>query len=112
MAGDPNFEWHISGGGNPRRSGYENLLITVYSHAVFEMRRYRPNTREFFDAADFLEKDPYGVLSDAARERLVDEIWERREAWRIYVSRETFFDENGFYQLFDYTEGEWTNESE
>ena len=108
---NPHFEWHIGGGENPRRAGYENLLITIYSHAVFEMRRYRPNTREFFDAADFLEKDPYGVLSEAAHERLVKEIWERRESWLIFVSRETFFDANGYYELMDYTEGENIDES-
>ena len=109
--GKPNFEWHIGGGDNPRRSGYLNLLMTIYAHAIFEMRKYPVRSREFSDAADFLERDPYGMFSDSMSERILKEIWEKREAYSIFVSRETFFDANGYYESFEYTDGEWINEN-
>ena len=77
------FNWHLGDGGVlSRRSPYETLICTVYTHAVFEMRRYKAGTRLFDDAANFLERDPYGILSKSAQDKLVDEIWQKRDAYR------------------------------
>ena len=77
------YNWHIGDGvGAPRRSPYETLICTVYSHAIFEMRRYKAGTRLFEDAAVFLLRDPYGILSDDAQKKLSGEIWEKRDKYR------------------------------
>lgn len=79
------FNWHLGGGCYARRSPYENLICTVYSYAVFEMRKYPAGSRSFNDAADFLLKDPYGILTKSAFEALETEIWDKRDKRRAFI---------------------------
>lgn len=82
------FNWHLGGAVIPRRSPYETLLCTVYTHAVFEMRRYKAGTRLFEDAAQFLERDPYGILSESAHKKLSAEIWQKRDEYRAALEND------------------------
>lgn len=79
------FNWHLGGGVNSRRSPYEALICTVYTYALFEMRKYRAGTNLFDDAANFLLKDPYGILPEKARKKISAEIWEKREKRRADI---------------------------
>lgn len=83
------FNWHLGDGGElSRRSPYEVLVCTIYTHAVFEMRRYKAGTRLFEDAANFLERDPYGILCESAYKKLSGEIWEKRDAYRAALEQD------------------------
>lgn len=83
------FNWHLGDGGElSRRSPYEVLICTIYTHAVYEMRRYKAGTQLFNDAANFLLRDPYGILSESAYNKLSGEIWEKRDAYRAELERD------------------------
>ena len=79
------FNWHLGGGVNPRRSPYESLICTVYTYALFEMRKYTAGTRLFDDAANFLLADPYGILNENALKKISTEIWEKRDKRRAEI---------------------------
>lgn len=92
-----NFNWHIEGGGKLSPSPFANLVASLYAQAVYEMRSLRASSWGFEDAAKFLLKDPYGILTKEAKELLETEIWERRDEERAARERDFLNIERGFY---------------
>ena len=74
-----------SGAAKAALNPYYELVAAVYIQAVDDVKKYATSTREFESAANFLTKDPYGVLDKHMREEVENLIWERREEARATI---------------------------
>lgn len=76
-----------SGAAKAALNPYYDLIAAVYTQAVDEVKKYDPCTRFFESAANFLLKDPYGILDNHMREEIEEMIWKRRDEARAKKER-------------------------
>ena len=66
--------------GEPKGSldPYLNLACEVYERAIKDVKEYAANTMQFADAAIFLLRDPYELLTARMKNEIINIIEEKR----------------------------------